>query len=50
MGIPVINHGRIERLKVPAFAMNMNMVCIVFIIICFALLFKRYQDVNRSRQ
>jgi hypothetical protein len=51
--IPVVNYGRMERLKPPPrtnVPMNANTGAIVFIIICCLALYKRYVTISQSRE
>ena len=51
--VPVVNYERMERLAPDASSgmqLNMNTISIFIIIIGSLLLYKRYVDVNRSRQ
>ena len=47
---PVVDQARMDRLKPPEIKMNMNIVCIIFIVVCVLLLYKRYMDVNQSQR
>jgi hypothetical protein len=51
--IPVVNYGRMERLRPPEFTsvpMNVNTFCMIFIILCIFGLYKRYIDINQRNQ
>lgn len=51
--LPVVNYERMERLAPEhpgGIQMNLNTISIFIIIIAALLLYKRYVDVNRSRQ
>ncbi|AET84904.1 hypothetical protein FK873_gp234 [Micromonas pusilla virus SP1] len=52
--IPVVNYGRMERLRPPEFTsvpMNVNTFCIVFIVLCVLGLYKRSVNISqRDRQ
>lgn len=53
MMIPVVNYERMERLAPEhdgGIQMNLNTISIFIIIIGVLLLYKRYVDLNRSRQ
>jgi len=52
-GIPVVNYGRMERLRPPESThvqMNLNNFCIIFIILCVIGLYKRYVNITQRRQ
>jgi hypothetical protein len=49
--LPVINRGRMERLKLPEEeGLSMNTVCIVLICLVILGLYKRYVDISQSRE
>ncbi|QIG59573.1 hypothetical protein [Dishui Lake phycodnavirus 2] len=51
--LPVVNYERMERLAPEhdgGIQMNLNTISIFIIIIGALLLYKRYVDINRSRQ
>jgi len=51
--IPVVNYGRMERLRPPDrtnIPMNTNTFAIGFIILCILCLYKRYVVINQSRE
>jgi len=51
--IPVVNYGRMERLRPPErtdIPMNANTFAIGFIILCILCLYKRYVTISQSRE
>lgn len=49
--LPIINYGRMERLRLPEDEkLNLNTVCIIVLIIICLGLYKRYVDINQSRE
>jgi hypothetical protein len=49
--LPVVNYGRMERLRLPEDEkMNLNTWCIIFIILVCLGLYKRYVDINQSHE
>jgi hypothetical protein len=51
--IPVVNYGRMERLRPPestSVPMNVNTFCIIFIILCILGLYKRSITVSQRNQ
>jgi len=51
--LPVVNYGRMERLKPPeskTFPMNVNTFCVVFIVICILCLYKRASNISQERR
>jgi hypothetical protein len=52
-GLPVINYGRMERLKPPestSISLNVNTFSIIFIIICILGMYNRYMTINQRRE
>ena len=49
--LPVINHGRMERLRLPDEPVfSLNMACIVLICLVILGLYKRHVDISQSRE
>jgi len=50
--LPVVNYQRMERLRPqkPTINFDLNMVCIIFIIICVLGLYNRYVTITQYRQ
>jgi hypothetical protein len=51
--IPVVNYGRMERLRPPEVTevpMNLNTLSIIFIVFCVVGLYVRYTHISRSRE
>jgi len=51
--IPVVNYGRMERLRPPErtfLKLDMNTFCIIFIILCILGLYKRAITISQSRE
>jgi hypothetical protein len=51
--LPVVNYGRMERLRPPermSVPMNANTFAIAFIILCVLGLYKRYVTISQSRE
>jgi hypothetical protein len=51
--IPVVNYGRMERLRPPedtSVPLNLNTFCVIFIILCVIGMYKRYIDINQYRE
>jgi len=49
--LPVINYGRMERLRLPdEDTFNLNMMCVIFICIIVLGLYKRSVDIRQSRE
>ena len=51
--LPVVNYGRMERLRFPEntrVSMNMNTVCIAIIILVILGLYRRYVIINQERE
>jgi len=51
--LPVVNYGRMERLRMPESAtvsMNANTLCIILIILCLLGLYKRSVTINQQRE
>jgi hypothetical protein len=51
--IPVVNYGRMERLRPPertSIPMNANTVCIIIIILCILGMYNRAVKINQSRE
>lgn len=49
--LPVINHGRMERLRLPDEpAFSINTACIVVICLVMVGLYKRHVDISQSRE
>jgi len=52
-GLPVVNYGRMERLKPPESAtlpLNLNTICIIFIILCVLALYRRSVILTQERE
>jgi len=50
--LPVVNYGRMERLRPPertSIPMNLNTICIIVIIICILGMYNRAVTVSQSR-
>jgi hypothetical protein len=51
--IPVVNYGRMERLRLPedtTVPMNLNTLCVLIIILCSLGMYIRYMDINRRNE
>ena len=51
--IPVVNYGRMERLRPPenvSVSMNLNTICIIIIIICILGMYNRAVTISQSRE
>ena len=51
--LPVVNYGRMERLKPPdatVVPMNLNTLCIIFIVICILGLYNRAVTISQRRE
>lgn len=49
--LPVINHGRMERLRLPEDdGFTLNTACIIFICLVLLGLYKRHIDISQSRE
>jgi hypothetical protein len=51
--IPVVNYGRMERLRPPErtnIPMNANTVCIIIIILCILGMYNRAVKISQSRE
>jgi len=51
--IPVVNYGRMERLRPPenaSLSMNLNTICIIIIIICILGMYNRAVTISQSRE
>jgi hypothetical protein len=51
--LPVVNYGRMERLRPPErtnLSMNANTFTIIFIVLCLLGLYKRYVTISQSRE
>ena len=51
--IPVVNYGRMERLRPPErtnLPMNTNTFAIMFILLCVLGLYRRYVTINQQRE
>jgi hypothetical protein len=51
--IPVVNYGRMERLRPPertSIPMNANTVCIIIIILCILGMYNRAVKISQSRE
>ena len=51
--IPVINYGRMERLRPPestTVQMNLNTFCVILIIICILAMYKRSVGITQARE
>jgi hypothetical protein len=51
--IPVVNYGRMERLRPPErtnIPMNANTVCIIIIILCILAMYNRAVKISQSRE
>ena len=52
-GIPVVNYGRMERLRSPESTfvpLNLNTFCVAFIILCALGLYRRSVMISQQRQ
>ena len=53
MVLPVVNYGRMERLRLPErkyIPMNVNTFAIAFIILCIGALYRRYVIIRQERE
>ncbi len=51
--LPVVNYGRMERLRPPESTpvpLNANTFCIIFIILCVLALYKRAMTITQGRE
>ena len=51
--LPVVNYGRMERLRPPEstfIPLNANTFCIIFIFLCILGLYKRHTTITQSRK
>jgi len=51
--LPVVNYGRMERLRPPDRSyvkMDANTICIIFIVLCILGLYKRAMTISQSRE
>jgi hypothetical protein len=51
--IPVVNYGRMERLRPPertSIPMNANTICIIIIILCILGMYNRGVKISQSRE
>jgi hypothetical protein len=51
--IPVVNYGRMERLRPPertSIPMNANTICIIIIILCILGMYNRAVKISQSRE
>jgi len=50
--LPVVNYGRMERLRMPESAtvsMNLNTFCVILIVVCFLMMYKRSTTISQRR-
>lgn len=51
--LPVVNYGRLERLRPPeskTLPMNLNTFCVIFIVVCILGLYKRSSTISQRRK